>query len=79
LQGKDQHGQETEAGDVASKSHEVWTQAPSYGTRDSDTIAAEAGEAAAAVTLNNFAVCLAAIGDTATAAQALTISTAITK
>ncbi len=78
LQDNDQYGQETEAGDVASKSKEGWKQAPSYGTRDSDTIAAEAGEAAAAITLNNFAVCLAGIGDTTTAAQALAISSAIT-
>lgn len=78
LRNSDERVSEAKAGEPASKADEGWKGAPSYGTRDSDTVAAEAGEAAAAITLNNFAVCLAGIGETGAAAQALVISSTIT-
>lgn len=70
LRSNDEDIRETGAGEPASE-------ADGCGARK-DTIAAEAGEVAAAVTLNNFAVCLAGIGDTIAAAQALVISSTMT-
>lgn len=63
---------------MGKRADESWKGAPSYGSRDSDTVAAEAGETVAAIALNNFAVCLARIGETGAAAQALVISSTIT-
>lgn len=77
LRSNDQHVPETDVGEPASEADEEWKQALSYRTRE-DTIAAEAGETAAAITLNNFAVCLAGTGDTTAAAQALVISSTMT-
>lgn len=60
------------------KSDGGWKGAPGYGERDSDSLAADAGKTVAAIALNNFAVCLAGIGETSAAAQALVISSTIT-
>ncbi|CAM9330078.1 unnamed protein product [Scytosiphon promiscuus] len=49
-----------------------------YGTNEFDAAATEAAETATALTLNNFAVCLAATGETGRAVQALTTSSTIT-
>lgn len=77
LRSNGQHILDKEVGEPASETAEGSKQASSHGTRE-DTIAAEAGEAAAAITLNNFAVCLAGIGDTIAATQALVISSTMT-
>lgn len=77
LRTKDQDIQEREEGEPASEAGEGWKQAPCNETQE-DTVAAEAEGTAAALTLSNFAVCLAGTGDTIAAAQALAISSAMT-
>ncbi|CAM9404677.1 unnamed protein product [Ectocarpus fasciculatus] len=70
----------TETGELASDVEDGWkNRAHSYGTPASRVAAAEAGEAAAAIALNNVAACLAGAAETFPAAvQALEISSTIT-
>lgn len=80
LRSGDQRVPETGAGEPArTKANKEWKVAPSYGARDSEAVAAEAGETTAAIALNNFAVCLAGIGETSAAVQALVISSTVTR
>ncbi|CAN0491626.1 unnamed protein product, partial [Ectocarpus sp. 8 AP-2014] len=68
-----------ETGEPASEVEAGWKNgAHSYGTPASSVAAAEAGEAAAAIALNNVAVGLAGTGETFPAVQALEISSMIT-
>lgn len=68
-----------ETGEPASEVEAGWKNgAHSYGTPASSVAAAEAGEAAAAIALNNVAVGLAGTGETFDAVQALEISSMIT-
>lgn len=80
LRSGDQRVSKTEGGEPErfEKADGGWKGAPSYGERYSDTLAADAGKTVAAITLNNFAVCLAGIGETSAAGQALLISSTIT-
>lgn len=78
LECSERHVLQTEKGEPASDMDGDLKRGADYRSKDSDAVAAEAGETAAAVTLNNFAVCLAVTGETGRAVQAFITSSTIT-
>lgn len=79
LQNTEQHIRETETRCSIGINDDFTKGTPRYGAQHSDTVAAEAGEAAAAISLNNIGVCLAGTRKTGPATQALLVSSRITK
>lgn len=78
LQRSQQHVRENEREANAGETEGAWMQAADYRTRGSDTVAWEAEETAAALTLNNYGVCLVTTGEARRAVQALATSSTLT-